>query len=170
MKEPANRMIVGAALLLLGGCDFFQGGSSQVAECEAFIKRSLVLPSTYERTHLSVSDSSLLTAREFQKRLNDEVPPKEPRLRLRRVSISYESKNRLGIALPGGMDCQFKVTEEERESELVSPTARSRALEDIWERERERRHAEQVAQDGEDLFGNIPGSLRAPCCLPPAGR
>lgn len=167
MEAKAGIVIVG--LLMLGGCDYFKGGSSQVAACEAFIKRGLVAPSTYERTHVFVSDSSMLTPEEFRKRLGDEVAPKEPRLRLRRVSISYEAQNRLGVPLPGDMDCQFKLTEEARERELVSPTARPRALEDQWEREQEEERARRIAFDGEDLFGDTPGSMRAACCLPPAG-
>ncbi|MDO9489032.1 MAG: hypothetical protein Q7J32_11705 [Sphingomonadaceae bacterium] len=157
-----------ASLSMLGGCDFIKGGSGEIARCEAFVKAQLRSPSTYKRVHASVFDSRLLTAAEFQERLGDKVPPPESALRLRSVSLTYEADNGFGVPIEERADCQFKVTEEERDAELISPDAITREIEEQRERENALKPDDDLAS--EDLFGPPPaGYLRSPCCLPPAG-
>lgn len=166
MRSFLTVALAGTGFFLLSGCDFLEGGSSEVAECEAFIKQQLVAPSTYRQIEAQVHDSSLLTAREFQERLGDKTPPRESRLRLRTVNITYDAQNALGVALQDETACQFKITEEEREAELISPTAYPREIEDAAAREVDA----QFPPDEENLFGDEPTSLRDPCCLPAEGR
>lgn len=169
MKGMASRTGAGTLLLLLllGGCDLLEGGHDQVAACEAFIKAGLTAPSSYARTRLLVTDSPLLSAREFQARMRDAKPPPEPQVRLRTVSIAYEAKNALGVALPATEYCHFKLTEAQRTSELIRPHETPRAAFDARERQWAR---EEAAAQAEDPFGTPPPSRRFGCCLPPAGR
>lgn len=166
MKRLASRVGAAAGLLLIAGCDMLEGGSSQVAACEAFIKGGLAAPSSYERKRLLVTDSPLLTAREFQARMRDAKPPPEAQLRLRTVSISYEARNALGVALPATEYCHFKVTEAQRASEWISPFETPRDAYDAREREWAR---EEAATPYDSPFGTPPRSRRFGCCLPPAG-
>ena len=168
MRSHVGTALAIAALTLLGGCNLLKGGGSEIAQCEAFVRGQLKAPSTYKRVHALASDSSLLTAREFQERLGDPVPPPESRLRLRDVSLTYEAQNGFGVPIEQTAYCQFKITEEDRESELISPLAVSREIEEKVARESAQEEPDYLEE--ESLFGNKPVSLRPPCCLPAPGR
>jgi hypothetical protein len=148
MRHHLTAIALALIAPVLGGCEAAVAGADQIAECEAFLQRGLLAPSTYKRIGASVTDSELLPPAQFAREVTQSNLPAEP-AHLRVVGLTYDADNSFGAPLRDIYVCQFRISAAARAAEDPKPvlvtTAQARAGEDPAE-------------------PSLP--VRAPCCVP----